>query len=281
MLGQHYPIRQICRVLRCSRSRHYYQARHRDEASLKAAIERLAGEWPTYGYRRITALLHREHVLVNRKHVARLMREMGLQGQGPRRRPRTTQSAHVYPRYPNLVEDLAIIRPDHVWVGDITYVRLHTEFVYLAVLMDVYTRSIRGWHLSRHLDQTLTLTALRRALAQHRPAIHHSDQGVQYAATAYIQTLQGVGAQLSMAAVGEATENGYAERLMRTIKEEEVALHDYGGFHDAYQHLGRFLDHVYQHKRIHSALGYLTPVEFETQWLQQQSIGTPIKLEKP
>jgi putative transposase len=129
--------------------------------------------------------------------------------------------------------------------------------------------------------EAFQMQPLRRALAQHRPAIHHSDQGVQYAATAYIQTLQGVGAQLSMAAVGEATEHGYAERLMRTIKEEEVALHDYGGFHDAYQHLGRFLDHVYQHKRIHSALGYLTPVEFETQWLQQQSIGTPIKLEKP
>jgi putative transposase len=281
MLSQHYPIRQICRALRCSRSSHYYRARGRDETPLKAAIERLAGAWPTYGYRRITALLRREGFQVNPKHTARLMHEMGLQGQRPARRPRTTQSAHAYPRYPNLVQGLTIMRPDHVWVGDITYVRLHQEFVYLAVLMDVYTRRIRGWHLSRHLDQTLTLTALRRALRQNRPESHHSDQGVQYAATTYIQTLRGVGAQISMAAVGEATENGYAERLMRTIKEEEVTLNEYADFHAAYQQLGRFLDDVYQLKRIHSALGYLTPEEFETQWLQKQPDAMAVKLETP
>jgi putative transposase len=181
---------------------------------------------------------------VNHKRVARLMREMGWQGNPPARRPRTTQSAHAYPRYPNLGQDLAGIRPDHVWVADITYVRVRQEFVDLAVLMDVYTRSIRGWHLSRHLDQTLTLTALRRALAQHRPEIHHSDQGVQYAALVSVQTLRDVGAHISMAAIGEATENGSAERLMRTIKAEEGTLHDYQDFHDAYQHLGHFLADV-------------------------------------
>lgn len=143
--------------------------------------------------------------------------------------------------------------------------RLRQKSVYLAVLMDVYTCCSRGWHLSRHLDQILTLTALQRALAQHCPEIHHSDQGVQYAATTYIRTLQDVGAQLSMAAVGEGTENGYAECLIRTIKEEEVTLHDYKDFHDAYQPLGRFLGDVYRRKRIHSALGYLTPAEFENQ----------------
>jgi putative transposase len=280
MLSHQYPVRQVCRVLGSARSHYYYGARPCAEATLQAAIERLAEEWPTYGYRRITALLRREAFQVNHKRVARLMREMGLQGHPPARRPRTTQSAHAYPRYPNLVQDLAVIRPDHVWVADITYVRVRQEFVYLAVLMDVYTRSIRGWHVSRHLDQTLTLTALRRALAQHRPEIHHSDQGVQYAALVYVQTLRDVGAHISMAAIGEATENGYAERLMRTIKEEEVTLHDYQDFHDAYQHLGHFLADVYQHKRIHSALGYLTPEEFETQWWQQR-IATPMKLEAP
>jgi putative transposase len=281
MLSQRYPVRQICRALSCPRSSHYYHARRRDETWLKAAIERLAGEWPTYGYRRITALLHREHLQVNRKHVARLMREMGLQSQRPMRRPRTTHSGHAYPRYPNLVQGLTVVRPDHVWVGDITYVRLREEFVFLAVLMDVYTRAIRGWHLSRHLDQTLTLTALRRALARQRPDIHHSDQGVQYAATAYVQTLQALGVQISMATVGEATENGYAERLMRTIKEEEVTLHDYADFHEAYQSIGRFLDDVYQHKRIHSALGYLTPAEFETRWLRQAPLAEAVKLAPP
>jgi putative transposase len=150
----------------------------------------------------------------------------------------------------------------------------------MEVWMDAYARSIRGWHLRRHLDQLLPLTALRRAFLQHRPAIHHSDQGVQHAATAYIQTLHSVGAQLSMAAVGEATENGYAERLTRTIKEEEVILHAYENFPDAYQHRGRFLDNVYQHKRIHQGLGYLTPEEFETQWLQQR-IVVCVKFETP
>lgn len=281
MLSQAYPIRHICRVLGAPRSSYYHRGRSRDETSLKAAVERLAGEWPTYGYRRITALLRREQGPVNHKRVARLMRGLGLQGQSPRRRPRTTNSNHAYPRYRNLIQGLTIMRPDHVWVGDITYVRLRDECVYLAVLMDVYTRRIRGWHLSRHLDQTLTLTALRRALAQSRPEIHHSDQGLQYAATAYIQTVRGVGAQISMAAVGEATENGYAERLMRTIKEEEVTLHDYADFHEAYQSLGRFLDDVYQHKRIHSALGYLTPAEFETLWLEQNSMAVSMKLAPP
>jgi putative transposase len=135
------------------------------------------------------------------------------------------------------VQGLPIVRPDHVWVGDITYIRLQKEFVYLAVLMDVYTRAVRGWHLSRHLDQALTLTALRRALVQHRPDVHHPDQGVQYAATAYVQTLRALGVQISMATVGEATENGYAERLMRTIKEEKVTLHGYTGFREACQSL--------------------------------------------
>jgi putative transposase len=280
MLSHRYPVRQVCRVLGYARGHYYYRARPCAEPTLPAAIERLAGEWPTYGYRRITALLRREDFQVNHKRVARLMRGMGWQGQRPARRPRTTQSAHAYPRYPNLGQDLAIIRPDPVWVADITYVRVRQEFVYLAVWMDVYTRSLRGWHLRRHLDQTLTLTALRRAVAQHRPEIHHSDQGGQYAALAYVQTWRDAGAQISMAAVGEATENGDAERLMRTIKEEEVTLHDYQDFHDAYQHLGHFLADVYQHKRIHSALGYLSPEEFETQWWQQH-IATPMKLETP
>jgi putative transposase len=281
MLSQHYPIRQLCHVLKCPRSSHYYRAQRRDETSLKTAIERLAGAWPTYGYRRITALLHREHVQVNRKHVARLMREMGLQGQRPVRHPRTTHSRHAYPRYRNLVREVMIVRPDQVWVSDITYIRVREEFVYLAVLMDVYTRCIRGWHLSRHLDHALTLTALQRALVRQQPDIHHSDQGVQYAATAYVQTLRALGVQISMATVGEATENGHAERLMRTIKEEEVRLHDYADFHEAYHSIGRFLDDVYQHKRIHSALGYLTPAEFETHWLQQDPTAVSVELAPP
>jgi transposase InsO family protein len=163
------------------------------------------------------------------------------------------------------------VRPEQVWVADITYIRLRDEFVYLAVLMDVCTRTIRGWHLSRSLEQALTLTALQRALQQHRPEMHHSDQGVQYAATDYVALLQQRQVQISMAAVGKAWENGYAERLMRTLKEEEVDLSEYHDYADAYQQLGHFLDEVYQPKRIHSALGDLTPAEFESQWRAQHT----------
>ncbi len=137
--------------------------------------------------------------------------------------------------------------------------------------MDVYSRRIRGWHLGRGLDQELTLTALRRAYEHGRPEIHHSDQGVQYAATAYVELLTGRAARISMASVGEPEENGYAERLMRTIKEEEVDLSEYADFGDALRGLGGFLDEVYNHKRIHSSLGYLTPAEFESVWQEEHS----------
>src|SRR5205823_11745686 len=142
----------------------------------------------------------------------------------PLRRPRTTDSNHPFPRYPNLVEGLEVTHPDQVWVADITYIRLRKEFVYLAVLMDVFTRGIRGWHLGRSLEQELTITALRRAFERGRPAVHHSDQGVQYAAAANVELLTAAGSRISMASVGEPEENGYAERLVRTIKEEEVDL---------------------------------------------------------
>ena len=192
------------------------------------------------------------------------------------RPPRTTDSGHAYPRFPNLVEGLKATRPDQVWVADITYVRLRKEFVYLAVLMDVHTRCIRGWHLGRGLDQELTLTALRRAFERGCPEIHHCDQGVQYAATAYVEMLTDREVKISMASVGEPEENGYAERLMRTVKEEEVDLSEYEDFGDAMRGLGRSLDDVDNRKRIHSSLGYLTPSEFEQQWISTQRSQAPV-----
>lgn len=271
MLAQHYPVRRVCRTLGYAPSSYYYRGQTRDESALRAALLRLAGDWPTYGRPRLTAMLRREGWVVNPKRIGRLMREMGLSAQRPPRKPRTTDSQHGFRRYPNLVTGLAVVRPDQVWVGDLTYVQLRREFVYLAVLMDVFTRGVRGWHLGRHLDASLTLTALRMALGRSRaPEIHHSDQGVQYAATAYTDLLVEAQVQISMAEVGEPTENGYAERLLRTIKEEHVELTEYLDYADAYRQMGRFLDEVYQHKRIHSSLGYLTPAEFESQWLQEQ-----------
>jgi transposase InsO family protein len=276
-LAAEYPVQVLCQVLDFPRSSFYYQPHPRDDEALKVALQRAAEEWPTYGYRRLTVQVRRDdQLVVNGKRVRRLVKLMHLGRKRKRKTRRTTNSQHPFPRYPNLVQDLEVVRPDQVWVVDITYIRLKTEFVYLAVIMDVFTRSIRGWYLSRNLDQDLTLTALKRALEHRTPEIHHSDQGIQYAATAYTDLLRTTGVAISMAEVGEATQNGYAERLIRTIKEEEVDLSDYLDFADAYHQMGRFLEDVYMRKRIHSSLGYLTPVEFETEWFAQQAAGRTI-----
>jgi putative transposase len=277
-LADTYPVRTLCRLLGVPRSTFYYHpCPLTDDAMYKVALVDLAAEWPTFGYRRLTAMMRRLGWPVNAKRVRRWMEELGIAGTPPPRHPHTTNSKHAFPRFPNLVKDLQVQCPDHVWVADITYIRLRREFVYLAVIMDVFTRCIRGWHLGRNLDQSLTMAALERALVVAHPEIHHSDQGVQYAATAYVERLQGLGVEISMATIGEPRENGYAERLMRTIKEEEVNLSDYQDFADAREQIGRFLDDVYNVKRIHSALGYLTPLEFEQSWrttLREEGITT-------
>lgn len=271
-LIEEYPIIAVCQVLTYPRSQVYYHRRPQaEDTELKGRILSLAGQHPTYGYRRITALLQRQGHGVNHKRVARLMRELGLVGKAPTKRNRTTHSQHTFQRYPNRVMNLAIDHPEQVWVGDITYIRLQQEFVYLAVLMDVFTRSIRGWHLARSMDQSLTLTALSKGLEKGIPEIHHSDQGVQYAAHDYVNLLKQHGIKISMAEVGQAWQNGYAERLMRTIKEEEVDLSEYRNFTEAYQQIEQFLEDVYVKKRIHSSLGYLTPEEYEKYWIEQQN----------
>jgi putative transposase len=271
LLRDRYPMHKLCEVLGVPRSSAYYEPRPDEDRPLLDALIEVAGQWPTYGYRRLTKQLQRAGHAVNSKRVRRLMHALGIMGKAREKKPRTTDSGHAYPRYPNLVECLEVTRPDQVWVADITYIRLRKEFVYLAVLMDIHTRGIRGWHLGRGLDQELTLTALRRASDRGRPEIHHSDQGVQYAATAYVEMLKSLEVKISMASVGEPEENGYAERLMRTIKEEEVDLSEYEDFCDAQRGLGRFLDEVYNQKRIHSSLGYMTPVEFESEWKAEHS----------
>jgi len=271
-----HPIEAACDLLALPRSTYYYQPAEGDEHELETAIEDIAGRFPTYGTRRVTRQLGRapQELRVSRKRVRRIMAAKGLLRPIKRRRIRTTDSQHGYLRYPNLVKDLEIVYPEQVWVSDITYIRLQQEFVYLSVILDVFTRAIRGWYLSRVLDQELTLTALRRALATRVPEIHHSDQGVHYATYAYVELLRNHGIQISMAAVGKAEENGYAERLIRTIKEEEVYLSEYRDLADARSQIGRFVEDVYMTKRIHSALGYLTPVEFETAWRSAQVCQT-------
>lgn len=263
-----YPVTMLCDLLDLSRSSYYYQPKEPYEHELVAAMREIAGKFPTYGSRRITQQLRRapHQIWVNRKRVQRLMNRLELVQPRRSRKRRTTDSDHPFRRYPNLVKGLEVDHPDQVWVADITYIRLGDGFVYLAVIMDVYTRAIRGWNLSRSLDQELTLKALRSVLRIRVPEIHHSDQGVHYAAIAYVNLLGSHDVQISMAAIGRADENGYAERLIRTIKEEEVNLSEYRNYYEAWSQIGRFVEDVYQTKRIHSALGYLTPIEYEAAW---------------
>ena len=277
-MAEQYPKAVVCRVLGVARSSHYHQPEPVCDTELRTAIDEVCAEFPCYGYRRVTAELRRRGWRVNRKRAARLMKALHLQAKQAVRKRRTTNSEHAFPRYPNLVERLGVQHPDQVWCADITYVRLKHEFVYLAVLMDEYTRSIRGWHLARSLEGSLTLTALQKALERHTPEIHHSDQGLQYAASEYTDLLAQHGVQISMAEVGEPTQNGYAERLMRTIKEEEVDLSDYQDYQDAYRQIGHFLEEVYMRKRVHSSLQYLTPAEFESQWFSAQKVVSAVPL---
>jgi putative transposase len=269
-------VKEACEVVRLAHSSYYYHCQTAEESQLVADLEQEAGRYPRYGSRRLTQQLRRAPYchFVNRKRIQRIMRQKGLLRLIKPAKCRTTNSQHSYPRYPNLVMNLQIDHPEQVWVCDLTYIRLGHGFVYLAVIMDVFTRAIRGWNLSRSLDTDLTLGALQNALTLCVPEIHHSDQGVQYAAQDYVALLKQYHIQISMATQGKPEENGYAERLVRTIKEEEVDLSDYYDFADAHRQIERFLEDVYMTKRIHSALGYLTPVEFEAAWRMAQPAQT-------
>jgi transposase InsO family protein len=280
MLMADFPLRMLCRLFVVNRNS-IYRANAANvevpmlgkESEEKAKLIELAARWPRYGYRRLTIEMRRAGYPVNAKKTRRLMSELGIQGHVPKRKARTTQRNPCLAGYPNLVLKLEVSYPEQVWVADVTYIALREEFVYLAIIMDVFTRQIRGWHLSRSLEQTLTLNALSKALLHHQPPkIHHSDQGVQYTSQVYVQTLNQNNVQISNSEVGQAWQNGFAERLMRTIKEEEVDLQDYQNFDDALQNIKTFIEEVYGKKRIHSSLGYLTPAEFEAHWQKHQEV---------
>ena len=214
-LAADYPVQLLCEVVDLPASTFYYQSSKSEELDLRAALEGIAVEHPRYGSRRLTEELKRTGWQINRKRVQRLMQEENLLVQ-VRRYCRTTNSEHGYGRYPNLIKHLKIVKPDQVWCADLTYVRLPRQFVYLAVILDIFTRSIRGWELAGNMLESLPKAALERALAKGHPQIHHSDQGVQYAATGYTSLLQAAQVQISMSARGRPTENAFAERFMRT-----------------------------------------------------------------
>ena len=260
-------MRDICGILGVNRGSFYYH-RQEDpsEAVLRSEIEKLAGQYPRYGYRRITQLLQRQGYTVGTRRVARLMKEKNLLV-SVKRAGHTTKSLQGDKPWSNLLENVEVSHQDQVWVSDITYVRLKGRFIYLCLLMDVFTRMIRAWQLSQHLTQSLTLKPLKEALDHSVPEIHHSDQGVQYLSKVYVTTLEAHGIEISVAQRGRPWENGYAERLIRTLKEEEVHLNDYQSITEARDRIGQFIEQVYHQKRPHSALGYLTPMEFQRKTL--------------
>jgi putative transposase len=266
--------RRSCALLGISRSWWYERAQPRapdaEAVALRDAIERIVLEFPGYGYRRVTHQLRRDGWTINAKRVLRVMREESLLCQLKRRFAPTTDSRHRFTHYPNLLRDHAVNRPNQAWVADITYIRLPTTFCFLAAILDAFSRRCVGWELSARIDTDLTLAALEHAIRSRQPApglIHHSDHGVQYASTRYVARLEACGAHISMAAVGNVYENALAESFFATLKREEVYLHEYPTLAEAEANLERFLDEVYNHKRLHSSLGYRPPSEFEAPWI--------------
>lgn len=238
----------------------------KEEADLRDRIEQIVVEHARYGYRRVTHQLRREGHKINHKRVARIMREQSLQCQVRRHWVKTTDSDHGYRIYPNLIKELEIRGRNQVWVSDITYIRILTGFLYLAVILDLFSRKVIGWAISEQIDARLTLAALRMALEERgsvKGCIHHSDRGVQYACHAYVQELQAAQMRISMSRKGNPYDNAAAESFMKTLKYEEVYLWDYHSVEDVKRRLPYFLEEVYNQKRLHSSLGYVTPEEFE------------------
>jgi transposase InsO family protein len=264
-------IERMVELGRVSRSGFYRFHRDRQagpdpDMDLRDAIQRIALEWPSYGRPRITAELRRRGWTVNPKRVYRILREDNLLCVRKRKFVVTTDSHHGRKVYPNLAGEMVVTDIDQLWVADITYIRLQDEFVFLAVILDACSRRVIGWALERTLEDELTLAALRMALSQRaiQPGlVHHSDRGSQYASTDYTNLLKAHGIDISMSRKANPWDNAACESFMKSLKYEEVLRNEYRDMGEARQSIVRFLDQVYNEKRLHSALGYLPPVEFE------------------
>jgi transposase InsO family protein len=242
------------------------EERERLEAELRDAIERIRCEQPRLGYRMLLRHLKRSGIKIGERRLRKIVRKFQLQIRPRKRFVKTTDSDHACEVHPNLILGMTLDGINQVWVSDITYVRIRNGFVYVAVILDVYSRKVIGWQISKTIDGQLTLDALKMAILRRNPprgVIHHSDRGVQYLCEDYVNCLKDRGFHLSCAAKGNPYENPFAEAFMKTLKENEVYLWEYETFLDVYERVPDFFEEMYNRKRLHSSLDYLTPEEFE------------------
>jgi putative transposase len=271
------PVSKACKTLEVSRSSYY---KWKDNGFidlgddyLKKEIENIIIEFPFYGYRRVMHELRRRKIIVNGKKVLRIMKKYNLICRRKKLfKPVTTQSDHDYKIYPNLIKNIEVTGLNQVWVADITYIRLVDEFIYLAGIIDIFSRKCIGWALSRDINTILTINALEMAISKRKHfgfvgLIHHSDRGVQYASDAYVDLLLKYGIRISMSRSGNPYDNAFMESFNKTLKVEEVYIKEYESFEDAYKNIKHFIELVYNKKRLHSGIGYITPEEFEMEVL--------------
>jgi putative transposase len=275
------PVRNACSAFQVSKSRFYEWKNNGKQEDLdkylRKEIESIALEFPFYGYRRVSKELGRRDLFVNHKKVLRLMKENNLICRRKKAfRPVTTNSDHNYNIYPNLIKDIKVTGLNQVWVSDITYIHLLSGFVYLAAIIDIFSRKCIGWALGKDIDSVLAIDALNMAIEKRKHLgfiilIHHSDRGVQYASNDYVEILEKNGIRISMSASGNPYDNAFAESFNKTIKVEEVYMNEYETFEDAYRNIKRFIELVYNKKRLHSSIGYVPPEEFEREVLNNQA----------